>query len=77
MHDLLEIATNHASGQEAVRAVFEHGQHAAKAKRHDRDRPSPSREDRKNNNNRRPLTTGEVAATERQDKRPSRNDHFY
>ena len=70
MHELLEIATNHASGKEAVGAVFERDQHAAKAKRHDRDRPSSSREDRKNKKNRRPPTASEVAATERQDKRP-------
>ena len=38
--------------------------------------PSSSREKRKNKKNRRPPTAGEVAATERQDKRPPRNDHF-
>ena len=69
-HEFLEIATSHASGEEAVGAVFERDQHAAKAKRHDRDRPSSSREDRKNKKNRRPIAAGEVAATERQDKRP-------
>ena len=51
-HELLEIATSHASGEEAVGAVFERDQHVAKAKRHDRDRPSSSREDRKNKKNR-------------------------
>ena len=30
-HELLEIATNHASGEKAVGAVFERDQHAAKA----------------------------------------------
>ena len=48
-HELLEIATNHASGEEVVGAVFERDQRAAKEKRRDRDRPSSSREDRKNN----------------------------
>ena len=51
-HELLEIATNHASGEEAVGAVFERDQHAAKAKRYDRDRPSSNREDRMNKKNR-------------------------
>ena len=31
-HELLEIATSHASGEKAVGAVFERDQHAAKAK---------------------------------------------
>jgi len=75
-HELLEIATNHASGEEAVGAVFERNQHAAKEKRRDHDRPSSSREDRKSKKNHRPPATGEVAAVERQDKRPPRNDHF-
>jgi hypothetical protein len=76
MHELLEIATNHAFGEEAVGAVFERDQHAAKEKQRDRDRPSSSREDKKNKKNRRPPTAGEVPATKRQDKGPLRNDHF-
>ena len=76
MHELLEIATNHASGEEAVGAVFECDQHTATEKQRNRDRPSSSREDRKNKKNRQPPAAGEVAATERQDKRPPRNDHF-
>ena len=51
-HELLEIATNHASSEEAVGAVFERDQHAAEEKQLDRDRPSSSREDRKNKKNR-------------------------
>ena len=47
-HELLEIATSHAFGEEAVGAVFERDQCAAKEKRRDRDGPSSSREDRKN-----------------------------
>ena len=50
-HELLEIATSHASGEEAVGAVFERDQHAAKAKRHVHDRPSSNCEDRKNKKN--------------------------
>ena len=75
-HELLEIATNHASGEESIGAVFERDQRATKEKRRDCDIPSSSREDRKNKKNRRPPAASEVAATERQDKRPSRNDHF-
>ena len=74
--ELLDITTNHASGEEAVGAVFERNQHAAKEKRCDRDRPSSSCEDRKSKKNHRPPATGEVAVPECQDKRPSRNDHF-
>ena len=47
-----------------------------KEKRRDRDRPSSSRVDRKSKKNCRPPVAGEVAAAERQDKRPTRNDHF-
>ena len=75
-HELPEIATNHASGEEAVGAIFARDQHAAKAKRHDRDRPSSGCADRKNKKNRWPPVTGEVAVTDRQDKLPPRNDHF-
>jgi hypothetical protein len=57
-------------------AVFERDQHAAKAKRHDPDRLSSSRDDRKSKKNRRSPAAGKVAATDRQDKRPPRNDHF-
>ena len=32
-HDLLDVATNHASGVEAVRAVFNGGRDKGKAKR--------------------------------------------
>src|SRR6185295_20064685 len=53
-HELLEIATSHASGAEAVGVVFERDQPMAKAKRHEHDRrtagtrrtadpPSPAR----------------------------------
>jgi hypothetical protein len=75
-HELLEISTNHASGKEAVGAVFERDQHVAKEMRHDCDRPSSSHKDRKNKKNRRPPAAGEVTATEHQNKRPPRNDHF-
>ena len=72
----MDIGTNHASGEEATGAVFERDQHVVKPKRHNSDRPSSSRDDRKSKKNRRPPATGEVAATDRQDKRPPRNDHF-
>ena len=34
-HDLLDVATNHASGEEAVEAVFNGGWDKGKAKRED------------------------------------------
>ena len=57
-HEFLEIATNHASSEEVVGAVFERDQPAAQEKQRDRDRPSSSREDRKSKKNRRPPATG-------------------
>ena len=36
-HDLLDIATNHASGEEAIEAVFNGGRDKGKAKRMDQD----------------------------------------
>ena len=35
--DLLDVATNHTSGEEAVRAVFNGGRDKGKAKREDQD----------------------------------------
>ena len=74
--ELLDIATNHASGKEAVGAVFVWEQPAAKAKRDNPYEPSVGREGRKNKKNRRPPAINEVAAADRQDKRPPRNNHF-
>ena len=46
--DLLDITTNHASGEEAVGAVFNGGRDKGKAKREDQDK-SPSMQRGKNN----------------------------
>jgi hypothetical protein len=51
-HELLEIATNHIFGEEAVGTVFERDQCMAQEKRRYRDRPSSTCEDRKNKKNR-------------------------
>ena len=49
--ELLDIATNHASGEEAVGAVFVREQPATKAKRDISDGPSAGHEGRKNKKN--------------------------
>ena len=49
--ELLDIATNHASSEEAVGVVFVREQPAAKAKRDNPDGPSTGREGRKNKKN--------------------------
>jgi hypothetical protein len=56
--ELLDIATNHASGEEAVGAVFVRDQPAAKMKRDNPDEP-PAGRDGKNNKKttNRPLLT--------------------
>ena len=51
-------------------------QPAAKAKLDSPDGPSKGRKGRKNKKNCRPPTANEVAAADRQDKRPPRNNHF-
>ena len=50
-HELLDTATNHASGEEAVGVVFVREQPAAKAKRDNPNGPSTGREGRKNKKN--------------------------
>jgi hypothetical protein len=42
-HELLDVATNHASGKEAVGAVFTDGRAKGKAKRDDQDEGPSSR----------------------------------
>ena len=49
--ELLDIATNHASSEEAVGAVFVREQPVAKAKRDNPDEPSAGREGRQNKKN--------------------------
>jgi len=51
--DLLDIATNHASGEEAVRAVFSGGQDKGKAKREDQGEGPSTQRGKKNKKDRR------------------------
>ena len=51
--DLLDIATNHASGEEAVRAVFNRGQDKGKAERTDQDKGPSTQRGKKNKKDRR------------------------
>jgi hypothetical protein len=53
-HELLDVATNHASGKEAVGAVFTDGRAKGKAKQEDQhEGPSSRQEKRKKNDQRR------------------------
>ena len=47
-HNLLNVATNHASGEEAVRAVFNGGRDKDKAKRTDQDEGPSTQRGKKN-----------------------------
>ena len=51
--DLLDVATNHASGEEAVRAVFNGGWDKGKAKREDQDETPSTQRGKKNKKDRR------------------------
>ena len=56
---LLDVATNHASGEEAVRAVFSGGWDKGKAKRMEQDEgPSMQRGKKNKKERRRPTNTG-------------------
>ena len=47
-HDLLDIATNHASGEEAVEVVFSGGRDRGKAKREDQGECPSTQKGKKN-----------------------------
>ena len=47
-HDLLDVATNHASGKEAVGVVFSGGQDKGKAKREDQGEGPSTQRGKKN-----------------------------
>ena len=51
--DLLDVATNHASSEEAVGAVFSGGQDKGKAKRADLDKSPSTQRGKKNKKDRR------------------------
>ena len=69
--DLLDIATNHASSEEAVGAVFGRGRHKGKAKCEDQDKgPSMQRGKKNKKDRRRPANSALVAIADRVGKQP-------
>ena len=69
--DLLDITTNHASGEEAVRAVFSGGRDKGKAKREDQDEgPSTQRGKKNKRDRRRPANSALVTTADRVSKQP-------
>ena len=70
-HDLLNIATNHTSSEEAVGAVFNRGRDKGKAKRTDQDEGPSAQRGKKNKKDRcRSDNTTLVAAPDRMGKQP-------
>jgi len=69
--DLLDVATNHASSEEAVRAVFNGGRDKGKAKRMDQDEAPSTQRGKKNKKDQRRLdNTALVTAADRTGKQP-------
>ena len=63
--DLLDIAMNHASGEEAIGAVFSEGWDKGKAKREDQgEGPSMQRGKKNKKNRRQPANSALVAAAD-------------
>jgi len=62
--ELLDIATNHASGEEAIGAVFVQDQPVARAKKEGPAKSPANHDARRNKRKRRPLQGHEVAAAE-------------
>ena len=68
-HDLLDVATNHASGEEAVGVVFRGGRDKGKAKRADLDEgPSTQRGKKNKKDRRRSDNTALIAIADRMGK---------
>ena len=77
--DLLDVATNHASDEEAVKAVFNGGRDKGKAKRMDQDEGPSTQRGKKNKKDWHRLdNTVLVATTDRMGKQPQQGlpDHF-
>ena len=77
--DLLDVTTNHASGEEAVGAVFSGDRDKVKAKRADQDEAPSTQRGKKNKKDRhRSNNTTMVAAADRMGKQPQQGlpDHF-
>ena len=78
-HDLLDITTNHAFGEEVIGAVFNGGRDKGKAKCEDQDKgPSTQRGQKNKKDRRRPTNTALVAASDRAGKQPQQGlpDNF-
>ena len=70
-HDLLNVATNHASSEEAVGVVFSGGQDKGKAKREDQGEGPSTQRGKKNKKDRhRPANPALVATADRAGKQP-------
>ena len=77
--DLLNVITNHASGEEAVGAVFSGGQDKGKAKREEQDEGPSTQRGKKNKKDRRRLANSTlVVVAECAGKQPQQGqpDHF-
>ena len=69
--DLLDVTTNHASGEEVVRVVFNGGQDQGKVKHEDQDEgPSTQRGKKKQKDRRRPANSALVTAADHTGKQP-------
>ena len=70
-HDLLNVAMNHASGEEVVKAVFNGGQDQGKPKRADPDEGPSTQRGKKNKKDRRwPANSTLVTAADHAGKQP-------
>ena len=77
--DLLDITMNHASGEEAVRAVFSGGRYKGKAKREDQGKGPSTQRGKKNKKDwHRPANPALVTAADRAGKQPQQGlpNHF-
>jgi len=77
--DLLDVATNHASGEEVVGVVFNGGRDKGKAKREDQDKgPSTQKGKRNKKDHHRPTNSALVAVADHTGKQPQQGlpDHF-
>ena len=70
-HDLLDVATNHASDEEAVGEVFNGGQDNGKTEREDQDEGPSTQRGKKNKKDRcRPVNSALVAVADSMGKQP-------
>jgi hypothetical protein len=74
--ELLDIAMNHASGEEVVGAVFTDGRAKGKAKREYQDEGPSSRQRKRKKKDRHHANSNMVAAADRAGKRQGNTNHF-